>query len=244
MSIDSYQEPLPTVAYALLGMLAREPLSGYDIARQLLTTLGFFWQAPHSQIYPELARLEARGLVTHARVEQRERPDKKIYSITPAGREALARWVVLPPLPNPVRDELVLKTFSLWLAERPQALALYENEAHAHAQRLAEYQAFASVMQRECGPALRDPGSAWFATYATLQRGIRTEQAAIEWCEWVADQLAARHESVDQRDEQPSRPVPPATTTALFRGMQQVLGGDSASSATSSTRRRRRRAGA
>src|ERR1043165_4912310 len=75
MSIDSYQEQLPAVAYALLGMLAREPLSGYDIARQLRTALGFVWQAPHSQIYPELARLEAHGLVPHARVEQRERPE-------------------------------------------------------------------------------------------------------------------------------------------------------------------------
>jgi DNA-binding PadR family transcriptional regulator len=243
MSIDAYEAKLPSVAYALLGMLAREPLSGYDIARQLRTTLGFFWAAPHSQIYPELARLEARALVTHARVEQTERPDKKIYSITPAGRDALARWVVLPPLPTPVRDELLLKTFSVWLADRPQAVALFQDQARAHARQLAEYQAFARVMQRECGPALQDPGSAWFATYATLQRGIGTEQSAIEWCEWVADQLVARPESVDQRDDQPSRPVPPATTTALFRGMQQVLGGDSASSATSSTRQRRRRAG-
>src|SRR5215475_5922669 len=130
MSIDPYESQLklPAVAYALLGMLARESLSGYDIARQLRTTLGFFWQAPHSQIYPELARLEARALVTHARIEQTERPDKKIYTITPAGRDALARWVVLPPLPSPVRDELVLKTFSVWLADRPQALALFQDQ--------------------------------------------------------------------------------------------------------------------
>jgi DNA-binding PadR family transcriptional regulator len=224
-------------------MLAREPLSGYDIARQLRTTLGFFWQAPHSQIYPELARLEARALVTHTRVEQTERPDKKIYSITPAGRDALARWVVLPPQPAPVRDELVLKTFSVWLADRPQALALFQDQAHAHAQQLAEYQAFASLMQRECGPALQDPGSAWFATYATLQRGIRTEQSAVEWCEWVADQLAPRPESFDQLPAQPSRPVPPATSTALFQGMRQVLGGASATSSVSSKPRRRRGGG-
>ena len=49
----------------------------------------------------------------------------------------------------------------------------------------------------------------------------RPEQAAIDWCEWVADQLAARHESVDQRE---SRPVPSATTTVLLRAMQLALG--------------------
>jgi DNA-binding PadR family transcriptional regulator len=240
MSRGTYRGQLPAVAYALLGMLAREPLSGYDIARQLRQALRFFWQAPHSQIYPELARLEALGLVTHIRVEQRERPDKKICSITPAGRAALARWVVEPPEPMLVRDELVLKTFSLWLADRQQALTLFQHQAHTHAERLAEYEAFRGIMERECAPALQDPSSPWFATYATLQRGIGAERAAIEWCEWVANRLASRPEAVAQPDPRPSGPVPPATTTALLRGMQQVLGERDASSAPSPARRRRR----
>jgi len=51
--------------------------------------LEFFWQARHSQIYPELARLEEKGLVTHQVVEQQDRPDKKVYSVTDSGLDAL-----------------------------------------------------------------------------------------------------------------------------------------------------------
>ena len=74
-----------TLGYALLGLLAREPLSGYDLAQRLKGRVGFFWQARHSQIYPELGRLEAAGLVRHAVVEQQDRPDKKVYTIAEAG---------------------------------------------------------------------------------------------------------------------------------------------------------------
>ncbi len=57
-----------TLGYAVLGLLAREPASGYDLTRRMQAWIGFFWRAPHSRIYPELARLEAGGLVRHERV--------------------------------------------------------------------------------------------------------------------------------------------------------------------------------
>ena len=82
-----------TLGFALLGLLARAPRSGYDIATQLKAGVGPFWHARHSQIYPELARLEADGLVSHERVEQRDRPDKKVFSVLPAGLSALAQWI-------------------------------------------------------------------------------------------------------------------------------------------------------
>ena len=56
---------MTTLGYALLGLLARRALSGYDLAREMKRPVGYFWQARHSQIYPQLARLEALGLVAH-----------------------------------------------------------------------------------------------------------------------------------------------------------------------------------
>src|SRR5690348_6743093 len=90
-----------TLGYALLGLLARRPLWGYDLARRMKVPIGYFWHASHSQIYPELAALEADGLVTHEIVQQRDRPDKKLYSITEAGREVLRRWVSEPASSSP-----------------------------------------------------------------------------------------------------------------------------------------------
>ncbi len=82
-----------TLSYALLGLLARQPLSGYDLAQYMKKRVAPMWSALPSQIYPELARLEKQGMVTYRVVEQQDhRPDKKVYEITETGREALRRW--------------------------------------------------------------------------------------------------------------------------------------------------------
>ena len=116
---------MTTLGYALLGLLAREPLSGYDLAGLMRARVGFFWEARHSQIYPELARLEGKGLVTHVVVEQQDRPDKKVYEITAAGLSALKEWVTTPVEQRAARDELVLKAYSMWLADPGRAVALF-----------------------------------------------------------------------------------------------------------------------
>ena len=71
------------IGFALLGLLARDDLSGYDLSRRLKMPLGFFWQASHSQIYPELAKLAARGLVRERTVVQAGRPNKKVPTRSP-----------------------------------------------------------------------------------------------------------------------------------------------------------------
>src|SRR5690348_4827029 len=101
-------EKISTLGYALLGLLGIEALSGYDLSRQLVQPISYFWSAQRSHIYPELARLEARGLVTHERIEQLERPDKKVYTLTAAGRHAVSEWITRPPEPSASRDALVL----------------------------------------------------------------------------------------------------------------------------------------
>src|SRR6266516_7357385 len=85
---------MPTsLGYAILALVASKPQSGYDIARQMKAPLGYFWQANHSQIYPELARMQKSGLVAFTAVEQKTRPARKVYSVTDAGKTALAEWI-------------------------------------------------------------------------------------------------------------------------------------------------------
>jgi DNA-binding PadR family transcriptional regulator len=179
---------MSTLGYALLGLLARAPASGYDLSRQLRAPIGFFWRARHSQIYPELARLEAAGLITHAVVEQQELPDKKVYTLTAAGKAALRCWVTEPVEPAVLRDELLLKTFSLWLAEPAAAAVLFREHERLHAEQLQVYEALQQQLEAK-GEELARLASPYFAAYVTLQRGISYERQYLEWCRWVAQQL-------------------------------------------------------
>jgi len=177
------------LGYALLGLLARESLSGYDLAGRMRERVGFFWQARHSQIYPELARLEGEGMVVHRVVEQRDRPDKKVYEITDAGLEALREWVTAPVKPRATRDEMVLKAYSVWLADPEKAVALFREQQRLHEEQLLRYEEIEAWMEEEWGEVLGLPDSPRFASYAALRRGIIHERGYAEWCGWVADRL-------------------------------------------------------
>ena len=109
------EEPLePTeaypITYGVLGLLAfLGPMSGYDIKRAFDHALAPMWGAAHSQIYKELRRMETLGWVRMKREEQESRPDRKVYSVTPEGKQALIAWEGQPSFVLQMRDELLLK---------------------------------------------------------------------------------------------------------------------------------------
>ncbi len=181
---------MTTLGYAILGLLSREDLSGYDLTQRMRGRVGYFWSARHSQIYPELARLEDGGFVTHSVVEQRDRPDKKVYEITEAGIEALKDWVTQPPPEKPTRDELTLKAYSVWLADGEVVARVFRAEGLKHEEQLAHYEGIRSWMEDEWREELSSPASPHFASYATLQRGIIHERGYAEWCRWLAEAVS------------------------------------------------------
>ncbi|MBV9389260.1 MAG: PadR family transcriptional regulator [Chroococcidiopsidaceae cyanobacterium CP_BM_ER_R8_30] len=179
---------MTTLGYALLGLLAREPFSGYELAQKMKAPIGCFWHAKHSQIYPELAKLKAQGLVNHELVEQQEHPDKKVYTITPAGRDALRQWVTAPMEVPHVRDELVLRAYSLWLADPQAAILLFRTHEQRHVEQLRRYEALQQKLMEEAG-AKQQVDSPDFSSYVTLALGIGYERLYSEWCRWVAEQF-------------------------------------------------------
>ena len=189
---------MTTLGYAILGLLSREDLSGYDLTRRMAGQVGYFWSARHSQIYPELARLQEDGCVTHSVVEQRERPDKKVYEITAEGLDALKEWVTQPPVPRPIRDELTLKTYSVWLADKEKSIRLFRKEELRHEEQLAHYEKLRAWMEGEWREDLSGTDSPEFAPYASLRRGISYESAYAEWCRWMADSIERREPSKER----------------------------------------------
>ncbi len=96
-------------AYVVLGILAIESgQSGYEIRKTIEGTVGFFWGESYGQLYPTLKKLTADVLITARKPKSGTRQE---YSITPAGRAALAKWLALPYRDDPPRDEFLLKLF-------------------------------------------------------------------------------------------------------------------------------------
>lgn len=188
--MDKVPDPKPnTLGYALLGLLARRDRSGYDLTQGLKDPVGFFWHAQHSQVYPQLARLEAAGLVCHTLVEQTERPDKKVYSLTALGKEHLKVWLESPIEVPKLRDELVLRAYSVWLTDPLAAAQMMAEHAQAHAERLAEFERRLEQLNDNSEGQLDRLDSPWFGIHAVLIRGIGFEREYLEWCKWMTERL-------------------------------------------------------
>ena len=90
-----------------LGVLTERDQTGYEIKRHFEEAFSHFFVAGYGSIYPALADLTRRGLVACTSVAQEKRPDKKVYSITPAGRAALVEELLKTPPRHKVRSEFL-----------------------------------------------------------------------------------------------------------------------------------------
>ena len=178
-----------TLGYALLNLIACEAQTGYDLSRVLQESISFFWQAKHSQIYPELAKLESAGFISHEVVRQTDKPDKKIYTITDAGLAALRAWVVAPLEMPPTRDELLVKTAAIWQADPAAAAAMLREHERQHAEQLVLYEAIRIRLEAAWERSGRRRDVAVFGSYLTLMRGIGYEREYRDWCHWAAEMV-------------------------------------------------------
>ena len=83
-----------SLRHSLLGLLAEQPRTGYELTRLFDESLLNVWPASHSQIYPELAKLAADGLIRQTASGSR---GKKVYAITPAGLNEVMAWLRTEP---------------------------------------------------------------------------------------------------------------------------------------------------
>ena len=85
-----------SLRYGLLGLINYNSMTGYEMVKEFNESLAYFWHASPQQIYKELDGMEKTGWLVSERVIQTEKPNKRVYSITPKGKEALVDWVSSP----------------------------------------------------------------------------------------------------------------------------------------------------
>ncbi len=96
--------------YPILGMLLQEPMSGYDIIKEMQGSTDYFWQESDASIYPMLKTLEKEGKVK-SKSEYVGKRESKIFEITPKGKKEFAAWTAVPAEKERQRNELLLKLF-------------------------------------------------------------------------------------------------------------------------------------
>lgn len=164
---------------ALLGLLdATGSASGYDLAKSFERSLNHVWQAGHTQIYPELVKMAADGLVA---VESEGARGRKMYAITPEGAGQLRSWLIEHEPTGAMRSEVALQAFLLPLLDKESAIAVVERIRARLQQRLAVL---------EC----KDPTK--FGRYA-LNLGLTQGRSALAW----ADETLAELRGLEPADQ-------------------------------------------
>lgn len=108
---------------ALLAILRVGPQSGYELQKQFSLSVGHVWHAPDSQIYPELRKMAAEGLVETEDQTRGERGMRRLYHVTPAGDRAFLDWMNGPLDYQRFRDPAHLRAAYLESAEPTAARA-------------------------------------------------------------------------------------------------------------------------
>lgn len=175
-----------SLRYGILGLLARQSLTGYDLTKHFDTTVGFFWSAKHSQIYPELANLTQEGLVTFEVVAQTSKPNKKVYTITAEGREALTAWAASPAEKRNIKDSLLMR---LWPLGTLPGLSLLPQLRQALGEAEGRFQLLTAIERDLTQQGLTElvPGNPGLGAVLALNCGLR--QAAA-YRDWLKDTIA------------------------------------------------------
>jgi DNA-binding PadR family transcriptional regulator len=164
--------------YALLGLLAEQPSHGYDLKNAFETTLGGTWILNIGQVYTTLSRLERDGLVESQMVPQDLLPDRKVYSLTKAGREELDCWLTEATKETiRLKDEFFIKLLIHQLVARDGAVALIWKQRQVYMQTLAQL----TTLQTD--PTLER------ATTLLLEGAILHVEADLEWLDVCEERL-------------------------------------------------------
>ncbi|MBB6522230.1 PadR family transcriptional regulator [Pseudoteredinibacter isoporae] len=174
-----------SLKHAILTLLETEESSGYDLLKQFQSRLGYFWNASHQQIYAQLKSMHSEQLIDFHVEAQANKPDKKVYTLTQAGRDALSEWVQQPLKLGKVNDALLVKLYAGHLADKDQLLEEMTNYRDNHQRMLNTFLAIEEEYKNSSAKEKKNLA----LPYLTLRRGIIGEQACLDWADEVIDFL-------------------------------------------------------
>lgn len=166
-----------TLKYAILGLLNRKPMTGYDLSKEFNFQLCEFWNAKHSQIYPELKKLVDEELIIFKVEVSGDVLEKKVYYITEKGKDEFLKWLAKdqPMEPTP-KNKFRLRMYFSNNLDIDTRITLLENQLLQHKKRLEFLQS-----QKLAYDKVPDIHSDYFGDYLVLDGAIIREEGQIQW---------------------------------------------------------------
>jgi DNA-binding PadR family transcriptional regulator len=220
-----------SLRHALLALLEAGPMTGYELAKQFDASAGYVWHAHHPQIYTELRRLEAEGLVEAEEAARGTGATKRLYLVTDAGCDALLAWLTQPDEPTRERDPVLLKATYFEYGSFDVVRRHLRRHGDHHRRLASHWSAHAddlerrdtALLRRRLAHAPRHAHEAIVAYKVHVYRGLaERSRGEVRWAEGglaLVDRLErdagraadASHASdvADTADEPLYRPTPP-----------------------------------
>ena len=184
-----------SLPFGLLGLLTYQDSTGYDLAKMFEASLNNFWHAQSSQIYRELNRMQEKGWVTFKSVIQDKRPNKRVYSITEEGRNALKKWInEEPPMFEHPHEPFLMRVFfgsnapevTLTLIKTVRDMCLAELDEH-----------FKNIQADINNYTAATPGGEKENLYwrMTMDFGIAQTKATVQWAQECIEKLEGENKS-------------------------------------------------
>ena len=172
-------------AYAVLGFLANEAKSGYEIKQDIEERAGHFWSESFGQIYPVLKKLTTDELLEKVDSEDSGQRSRQRYAITEKGLNELKEWITDPAEYATIRSEFLLKLFFGSHVELENSLQHLEEYKNWHIRRQSLFAKYMKILAEEEIP---NTANAIFQV-ATLEFGMESTQMALDWAQKTIDRL-------------------------------------------------------
>jgi DNA-binding PadR family transcriptional regulator len=170
-----------SLRHAILGLLAMQPMSGYELKRTIDESVGHFWTADQSQIYRTLAGLVDDDLASRRTVVQNDRPNLHLHAATGDGLAELDRWLSSPLQAPATREPFLARLFFADRLPSDEVRGLLNARRQEANELLAALEAIAiSQDSSGLGHVLRS---------ATLTYGIAHAKAELDWLDDVGRQV-------------------------------------------------------
>jgi DNA-binding PadR family transcriptional regulator len=186
---------LTSTSHALLGLLAVQPWSTYELAKQVERSLGWFWPRAERKVYDEAKRLVESGHARSTDEATGARP-RTVYHITPQGRSALEAWLGQPSAPPKLESEALVRVFFADAASLDVLRATIDDVARTAGAQLERLRALIEAAEDPEYPF----AERLHVNALSLRFQLDQQRMMIEWASWASEQIAEWHDVGDPGD--------------------------------------------